>query len=356
MPTADARAEIKSRVDQGLREGCALEILGGATKRFLGREPAGHPLPVAAHRGVVDYQPSELVVTARAGTLLKDLESLLAEQGQMLPFEPPHFGAAATLGGSIACGLSGPRRPYSGGVRDFVLGVICLNGKGEELKFGGQVMKNVAGFDISRLMVGAMGTLGVLLQISLKILPKPETELTICRSFSLREAIQFMNRLAGQPLPMSGASFDGERVFLRLSGVDSAVRAAERQVGGDRWDDGSVYWHELGEHRLPFFRLPDDGALWRLSLPPATPPLDLAGQWFLDWGGAQRWLKTEMDPACVRQAAAAAGGHATLFRGGDRGGEVFTPLSPFMWTLHQRLKGAFDPHGIYNPGRMYSAL
>ncbi|MGH6635172.1 MAG: glycolate oxidase subunit GlcE [Gammaproteobacteria bacterium] len=348
-------AEIGSRLQQAIAERRPLEILGGGSKRFLGREPCGSVLEVAGYRGIVDYQPSELMVTARAGTPLQDIESLLAEQGQMLAFEPPHFGATATLGGTIACGFSGPRRPYVGAARDFVLGVVCLSGKGEKLRFGGQVMKNVAGFDISRLMAGAMGTLGVLLEISLKVLPKPETEATVARRLSMTEALDLMNRLAGRPLPISAASFEGENMLLRLSGVSSAVAAAEKTIGGDRVPEGKDHWHKLREHELPFF-YPRDKPLWRLSLPPATPPLALAGEWFFDWGGAQRWLKTDADPTLVRQAALAAGGHATLFRGGDRHGEIFTSLSAPMRELHQRLKQAFDPQGILNPGRLYPAL
>ncbi len=353
--TRDISAEIRSRVQQAIGARRALEIIGRGTKRFLGREPFGTALEIAEHSGIVDYQPSELMLTARAGTPLKDIESLLTEQGQMLAFEPPHFGATATLGGTIACGFSGPRRPYVGAARDFVLGVVCLSGKGERLRFGGQVMKNVAGFDISRLMAGAMGTLGVLLEISLKVVPRPQAEATVGHRLAVSEALELMNRLAGRPLPISAASFDGENVLLRLSGVASAVAAAEKTVGGDRVRDGEDHWHKLREHKLPFFDTRDK-PLWRLSLPPARLPLALAGEWLFDWGGAQRWLKTDADPALVRQAAVAAGGHATLFRGGDRSSEVFTPLSPAMGELHQRLKQAFDPHRIFNRGRLYSAL
>lgn len=348
-------AEIRSRLQQAIAEHRPLEILGGGSKRFLGREPFGSVLEIAGHRRIVDYQPSELMLTARAGTPLQDIERLLTEQGQMLAFEPPHFGATATLGGTIACGFSGPRRPYVGAARDFVLGVVCLSGKGERLRFGGQVMKNVAGFDISRLMAGAMGTLGVLLEISLKVLPRPESEATVARRLSVTQALDLMNRLAGRPLPISAASFDGEDMLLRLSGVPSAVAAAEKAIGGDRVPQGGDHWHKLREHELPFF-YPRDKPLWRLSLAPASPPLDLAGEWFFDWGGAQRWLKTDADPTLVRQAAVAAGGHATLFRGEDRSSEIFTPLSPPIRELHQRLKQAFDPCGIFNRGRLYPAL
>lgn len=348
-------AEIRSRLLQAIAERCPVEILGGGSKRFVGREPHGSALEVGSYRGIVDYQPSELVLTARAGTPLQEVESVLSQQGQMLAFEPPHFGPTATLGGTIACGLSGPRRPFAGAARDFVLGVVCLSGKGEKLRFGGQVMKNVAGFDISRLMVGAMGTLGVLLEISLKVLPKPETEVTIARRLSVTQALEAMNHLAGRPLPISAVSFDGENMLLRLAGVPSAVAAAEKTIGGDRVPGGENHWYKLREHELPFF-YPPDKPQWRVSVPPATPPLALAGEWFFDWGGAQRWLKTDADPTLIRQAAVAAGGHATLFRGGDHCGEVFTALSPPVRELHRRLKQAFDPHGIFNQDRMYPAL
>ncbi|HEX2201517.1 MAG TPA: glycolate oxidase subunit GlcE [Gammaproteobacteria bacterium] len=332
-----------------------LRIIGGETKAFYGRAVEGQRLSVAKYQGIVAYEPTELVLTARAGTRLTEIEEVLAAQGQMLAFEPPHFGVTATLGGMVAVGLSGPRRPYVGAVRDFILGVKCLTGAEQIVSFGGQVMKNVAGFDVSRLMAGVLGTLGVLLEISLKVLPAPEHELTLQREATAQEAIAFMNRWAGQSLPLSAACHDGARLYLRLSGSYRGVTAASAKIGGERLTDGAIFWRDLREHRLAFFA-PEQPPLWRLSVPPATPPLDLPGEQLIDWGGAQRWLRSHAAPELIRQAARDKGGHALVFRGGDRQAEVFSPLSPALEQMHRRLKQAFDPHRIFNPGRMYSYL
>jgi len=329
-----------------------LQLLGGGTKRFYGRQIDGHALHVAGHCGIVSYEPTELVISARAGTPLAHIESTLARSNQMLGFEPPRFGEAATLGGTVACGLSGPRRPYAGSARDFVLGVKIVNGKGERLAFGGQVMKNVAGYDVSRLMVGALGTLGLLLEISLKVLPQPERELTLGYALPLGEALARIASWSGKPLPLSAACHVNDTLYIRLSGSDSAVAAARAALGGEEIPRGTDFWTELREHRLPFFR--EDEPLWRVSVPPAA-HLSIAGDWLIDWGGAQRWLKTSLPATEIWRAAEHAGGHATLFRGGDRAGEVFHPLSPVLARLHRNLKHAFDPAGILNPGRYTTA-
>jgi glycolate oxidase FAD binding subunit len=350
----DCTQTLHAAINTAIADNTAINIIGGNSKVFLGRTPQGKPLDVSAHRGILHYEPSELVLTARAGTALRELESVLAERGQMLPFEPPHFGDAATFGGTVACGLSGPRRPYAGALRDFILGCHIINGRGEILHFGGEVMKNVAGYDVSRLMSGAMGTLGLLLDISIKVLPRPAHEITLAQECTVGEALGLMNAWAGKPLPLSAAVYDGQRLSFRLSGAASAVKAARRRMGGDLVDAADRFWGEVREQRHGFFAA--TRPLWRLSVPPATAPLDVSGKWLFDWGGAQRWLMSDTDSALIRDTAASAGGHATLFRGGARDAEVFHPLPAPLLALHRALKRAFDPAGIFNPGRLYADL
>ena len=346
--------DIQEQVQAAAAGHTPLAIQGGNSKAFYGRAIAGKTLSVSDHRGIIDYTPSELVISARAGTPLAELESVLAQEDQMLPFEPPHFGESATLGGSIACGLSGPRRPYTGAVRDFVLGVNCINGKGEYLRLGGQVMKNVAGYDLSRTLTGSLGTLALLLDVHVRVLPRPDLETTLVQNCSATTAVEYFNRWAGQPLPLSGACYLDGRLYVRLSGMAEGVQAAAASIGGESLDNAGHFWEQLREQQLPFFA--GDTPLWRLSVPAATQPLALDGATLLDWGGAQRWLRSDQPAETIRSTAAAAGGHATLFRGGDRHSAVFQPLQPALLALHQRLKSTLDPAGIFNPGRMYAEL
>jgi glycolate oxidase FAD binding subunit len=327
-----------------------LAIQGGNSKRFYGRVARGEPLLVAGHRGIVTYEPAELVITARCGTPLAEIEQCLRERGQMLAFEPPHYGSGATLGGTIACGLAGPRRPYAGAVRDHLLGVRCLAGDGRLLRFGGEVVKNVAGFDAFRLMAGALGTLGILLETSLKVVPRPEQELTLAFEHVPREALARMNEWQRSPLPISAAACDDSRLYVRLEGSAPGIKEARSRLGGEELPQGDAFWQTVREQRHPYFS--DNDPLWRLSLPPATPPLSIVGRWFFDWGGAQRWLKTALPPKLIRETAARSGGHAQLFRGGEREA-VFHPLPPALLELHKNLKQVFDPRGILNPQRMY---
>ncbi len=346
-------------IRQAVESKTPIQIRGGGSKDFYGNPPATtnhHVLDIMGYNGIVEYEPTELVITARAGTRLVDLEAALNEQEQMLAFEPPCFGNTATLGGCVAAGLSGPRRVAAGSVRDFVLGVRMLDGKGDDLHFGGQVMKNVAGYDVSRLMVGAMGTLGVLLEVSLKVLPRPAAELTLQLSMQEAQAIEKMNQWAGQPLPISASCFCDGVLTLRLSGAESAIHAAHAKLGGEVLADGEKFWQSVREQSHDFF-LPEK-VLWRISIKPTTPPLALPGQQLMEWYGALRWLVCDetVDAEVIRKIAKDAGGHATLFRGDASRSNGFHQLDPGVMTIHRALKQKFDPAGILNPGRLYSEL
>ncbi|MBS0424395.1 MAG: glycolate oxidase subunit GlcE [Proteobacteria bacterium] len=336
-----------------------LQIRGGGSKHFYGNPVAerhGTLLDMTGYHGIVDYEPTELVITARAGTRLADLEAALDQHGQMLAFEPPHFGAVATLGGCVAAGLSGPRRAAAGSVRDFVLGVRMLDGTGEDLRFGGQVMKNVAGYDVARLMAGALGTLGVLLEVSLKVLPKPAVEATLCLLMDETAAIEKMNQWAGKPLPISATCYTGDQLFVRLSGAEPAVRAARLKLGGEEVQHDAVFWRSVREHTHDFFQ--PDKQLWRLSVKSTAPSFNLSGEQLLEWNGALRWLCSDSgtDAEIIRQIAKESGGHATLFRADAARAAVFHPLPPALMKIHRALKEKFDPAGIFNPGRLYPGI
>jgi glycolate oxidase FAD binding subunit len=336
-----------------------LRIRGGGTKDWYGQRLEGDVLDTREYTGIVDYEPTELVITARCGTPLVEVEAALAERGQMLAFEPPHFGAGATIGGAIASGLSGPRRANAGAVRDFVLGCKLLDGKGDVLSFGGQVMKNVAGYDVSRLLAGSLGTLGLLLEVSVKVLPRAPREATLVfDGVAEVDAIRRLNEWAGQPLPVSASCWHDGVLALRLSGANAAVDAAVRSLGGafggDLMPDCARFWASLREQRHAFFE--GDMPLWRLSVPSTVGAIVLGSPQLIEWGGAQRWLRAPADAATaerIRATVAACGGHATLFRGGDGRVGVFQPLVPAIARIHERLKTGFDPAGIFNPGRMF---
>ncbi len=334
--------------------GGKLRIRGGGTKDWYGQAFEGGILDTRSFAGIVDYEPTELVITARCGTPLAEIEAVLAQRNQMLAFEPPHFGPVATFGGAIACGLSGPRRASAGAVRDFVLGATLMDGQGQVLTFGGQVMKNVAGYDVSRLLAGSLGTLGLMLQMSVKVLPRPLRESTLRFAMSEIDALSRLNEWGGQPLPISASCWADGALTLRLSGAEAAVAAAERSLGGEHVLDGAAFWHALREQRHAFFEGADN--VWRLSVPSAASAILLRGEQLIEWGGAQRWLKAASDAATaqsIRRSVSAAGGHATLFRGGDKSVGVFQPLAPAVARIHERLKASFDPSHVFNPGRMY---
>ena len=344
-----AVAALQERVRKAAHDGEALAITGGGTKSFLGRVSRGTPCSVHAIQGVVHHEPTELVVTVRAGTRLAELESRLAQSGQMLPFEPPALGEGATIGGTSACGLAGPSRPYRGAARDFVLGVRCINGKGEILRFGGEVMKNVAGYDVSRLMAGAMGTLGILTEISLKVLPRPACSQTRIFEMPGEPASELMTSFLGRSLPISAAAYLDGVLRVRLAGSEAAVSPAAGALGGEQEAEGDAFWSDLKEHCLDFFS--HDSPLWRISLKPQTQLLRLPGKTLIDWGGAQYWVKSDAGFEALSERVMPYGGYITGFGGRDQGARSDVPQDAVM-KLNRRLKAAFDPAGILNPGRL----
>ena len=355
MSGPDETGRLIEAVRSAYRNSEPFRIVGSGSKTFLGRPIAGARLNVAENEGILSYEPSELVLTVRAGTKLREIEKTLGESGQMLGFEPPAFGDDATIGGTIACGLSGPRRPFSGSARDFVLGVKCITGKGELLSFGGQVIKNVAGYDVSRLMAGALGTLGILDEISLKVLPMFEVEKTLIHETSERLALKGMTSWTRQPLPISAMSYVNGKLRIRISGTVNGTRIAEMLIGGDLDPDGESYWTRLNEHKLEFFDRPD--SLWRLSLPAVAEPVRLVGDCLIDWAGALRWMYSNESPQTVFDYARSIGGHAMMFRPDSQwSSNFFSELSGPVGRIHRNLKRSFDPRGILNPGILYADL
>jgi glycolate oxidase FAD binding subunit len=348
----------------------ALCIQGTGSKLFYGGILQGDALNTSVLSGISAYEPTELVVTAKSGTSIAQLEATLAAQGQWLNFEPPYFSDSAesgstentrgTVGGMIATGLSGPRRAaqglYAGAVRDAVLGIKIMDGRGDVLNFGGQVMKNVAGYDVARMMVGAMGTLGLILEVSIKVLPMPLTSATIALAMDEARAIERLNQWGGQPIPVTASAYYADQLHVRLEGAEAAVGSAIKKIGGERVTQSAAtaFWQSVRDHQHGFFA--DAPALWRVSVPSIAPPMGLADT-LIEWGGAQRWIRrpesTVDDADKVRQAALQAGGHATLFRGGDKSVGVFTPLDAVTARIHEKLKAQFDPYGVFNPGRFY---
>lgn len=347
---------LQTRIGAAAASGSALRLRGGGTKDFYGGELRGEILDLAGYAGIVSYEPTELIMTARCGTPLSELEQALEEKHQCLPFEPPHFGEQATLGGCVAAGLSGPRRASAGALRDFVLGAKIIDGRARVLSFGGQVMKNVAGYDVSRLLAGSLGTLAVIAEVSLKVLPRPQAELTVELEMTEQNALDALSGWAGQPLPISATAWHEGLLAARLSGAATAVRAAEQKLGGRQMPAAraAAFWSAIREHKAPFFDGPQP--LWRLALPSVTPALALPGRQLIEWNGALRWLKSDADAATIRSAASGARGHATLFRAADKSAGAFSPLEAVPMRLHRELKAAFDPARIFNPGRLYQDL
>lgn len=364
----DLTQDFSEQIRDAASGGKSLLIQGGGSKSWYGNEAKNVDevdiLGTSGHTGMVDYDPAELVITARTGTSLIELEQVLANHGQMLAFEPPRHTDQATLGGAIATALSGPSRPFVGGVRDFVLGMYVIDGRGDLLRFGGQVMKNVAGYDVSRLMTGAMGVLGLISQVSLKVLPVPPASATLRFEFDQSTAIERVNTWSGRPLPITATAWHQGVLHIRLSGAQAAVGAAMTQLGGTHLSSLAAqnFWAELRHQTAAFFKQDHmDKLLWRLSLPSTAPvltPAHLPGadDILVEWGGAQRWFWSDATPSAVRSLARSLGGHAVCFDARRGGCDAFESVSPALMAIHQRLKQQFDPQGVFNPGRLYPGL
>jgi glycolate oxidase FAD binding subunit len=357
---------VLERIRHAAAHSRPLAIHGHGSKYFYGHTEQGERLETAALTGISSYEPSELVITARGGTPLSEIEAALARREQCLAFEPPRFGGRGTVGGMVAAGLSGPSRAAVGAVRDFVLGATLVNGKGEVLSFGGQVMKNVAGYDVSRMLAGSMGTLGLIAEVSLKVLPVAPATATLRFEMEEAAALQRLNEWAGQPLPLNASAWWDGMLAVRLRGAQAAVQSAVQRLGGEliHAHSAAPFWEDLRDHTDEFFNRARQAIakeesgqrLWRLGVPSTAPVIDLSGETLIEWGGAQRWLLTNLDAAKVRAAVARLGGHATLFYALDKADGVFEPLSAPLQRIHRQLKKAFDPSGVFNPGRLYPDL
>lgn len=348
----DIEPELTAQVSAVAATGGALQIVGNSSKRFYGEAIDALPIEVGAHRGIIDYDPAELVITLRAGSRLREVEALLAQNRQMFAFEPPHFAADASVGGMVASGLAGPRRGFAGSIRDYVLGVKMIDGRGEVLQFGGRVIKNVAGFDLSRVLVGSLGTLGIILEVSIRVMPMFETEVTLAFDHPSADAhIHWINELGSKPYPLSASAWHKGVSRLRLSGSEQGGRHAIAELGGDEVD---FDWSALREQSHHFFV--DGAPLTRVALPPASLDLLRDDSQLIEWGGAQRWLSGESDITELRQRIHGEGGSVCAFRGHAADTPVFQPLAPAMLKLQRNIKSSFDPAGIFNVGRIYQGL
>lgn len=354
MTGGDQSEELLAQARQFVESRMPFAIVGGNSKSFYGLPSAATAtLHTSGHRGIASYEPSECVVTVRSGTPVTELTRILAENGQMLGFDPPQFNKNSTMGGTVACGLSGPRRPYAGSVRDAILGCTIVNGKAERLRFGGQVMKNVAGFDVSRLMAGAMGQLGVLLEISFRVVPIPEAEITLSQTVSSQaQALAVMAQRQREAWPISALAYFGNRLMIRLAGAESAIMTAARRLGGEVVQDGARFWQQLRDQQLDFFAAPVP--LWRIAIAPAAPTPEIEGEYLLDWGGAQRWLKSAVCAQDIHAIVQSKGGHAVCFKGSYK--NDWLRLEQGVLVLHRKVKSAFDPYGLINPQRILPEL
>ena len=354
MLEKDNSPSLQEKVQQAIADKQCLRIQGGNSKAFYGNEiETDSILDISQHSGVISYEPSELVITVRAGTKLTELESLLASQKQLLPFEPPIHAENSTIGGVVAAGLSGPRRPFSGALREHILGATIINGQGQIIRFGGQVMKNVAGYDVSRLMAGSLGSLGVLLDISIRLMPAPISEITFAIDANNEKAITLFNQWRPTPLPISATCFYEDCLYVRLSGGYRAISSFSKVMQGEVLDNAESFWYAVRNQTHEFFQHKDK-PLWRLSFPPATPALRrFEKDTLIEWGGAQYWLFSNAPTNIIRGVAIKNNGHATLFKGDQPGVNHFPPLSSELVTLQKQLKRSLDPHGVFASGRLY---
>lgn len=356
IPQLNIEEDLQTQIESVAANGVAVRIVGGNTKAFYGHAVDAVDIDVSGHSGIIDYDPAELVITLRAGCKLKDVEALLAEKNQMFGFEPPKFSDEATIGGMVASGLTGPRRAFSGAIRDFILGVKLLNGRGEIVNFGGRVIKNVAGFDVSRLMVGALGTLGVLLEVSIRIIPKFEAEATLVFEHAEAQAhIDWINQQRRLPYPISASVWYKGQTQIRLSGSQQGLDSACKELGGDNKVNNDGAWAELKEQSHPFFN--QGKSIVRVSVPSVEPDFLTAESQLIEWGGAQRWVEATQDHLDqLRRQAEYHRGMVCAYRGFDEPTELFHRPTDAVMTLHRNLKSSFDPAGIFNPGRLYSGL
>ena len=360
LPDNDVSLSLQNTIQNAITEKSSVYIHGGNSKLFYGNIVDAPALDVSQHTGIIDYDPTELCITVRAGTLLSDIEKTLAAENQILPFEPPQYTSKATIGGAIAAGISGPRRAYSGSIRDAILGVKIINGHGEIVTFGGQVMKNVAGYDLSRMMVRSQGTLGVILEVSIRLLPKPKNEITICLEGSQSFAIDFFQASRTKQMPITASAWCNEQTFLRLSGSEKVLadqlKKLIKENKASPVKDPKNFWNDIRDHKHPFFETTSK-SLWRWSLPPASEELvQMNDNQLIEWGGAQRWITTNSPANLIHNSANSRKGYATLFKGGLPETPSFHKLDDNLMKLHKQLKHNMDPHGIFNPGRMYSGL
>ncbi|MEE9327775.1 MAG: glycolate oxidase subunit GlcE [Cocleimonas sp.] len=352
----DISTTLQKQVQDAVNNKQPLFIHAGKSKLFYGNEVIGKPLDISKHTGVISYEPTELCITVRAGTRISELQKLLAEQQQILPFEPPIYSKNATIGGAIAAGISGPRRAYTGSIRDAILGVQMINGNAEIVNFGGQVMKNVAGYDLSRLMVRSQGILGVILSVSLRLLPKPSHDLTIRFDANQQQSLDFFQELRSKQHPITATVWFDQQAYIRLSGSTETLENSQQQIKGEILSDAKDFWREIRDQQHHFFGRTDK-PLWRISLPPGSSQISrIDDNILIEWGGAQRWVNSNMPANIIQSIAKSRDGFATLFRGDLPETPHFPKLEEPLLHLYKQLKNKMDPHGIFNPGRMYENL